>query len=209
MLKVSVGFPNLAEVEADALEQAGRDVTAAMKYATGALKDNLRGQVLEAGMGRRLANTWRGETYPRGRNSIEPAGYVWTKAPRIIDGFARGATIRPVNGANYLWLPTKNVPRKSRNRKMTPDEVDSLYNAEFVIRPSERRGVFLAFIPVIGAKSGRGFRQATSGRQRQGRKVQLIHMFTLVKNTKLRKLFDLDAAANEAAAIFAAQLEEG
>jgi hypothetical protein len=124
-------------------------------------------------MGARLSRTWQSEVYPKNKNSLSPAGFVYSKAPKIIDAFSRGATIRPVNGAKYLWLPTKNVPRKGRNRKMTPDEVDSLYNAEFVILPSKRRGVLLAFIPVIAARSGRGFRQATKGRLKQGRKAQM------------------------------------
>jgi hypothetical protein len=213
MLGVKIDFPDLGEIEAQALEQAGRDVTDAMREATAFLKDTLREQVTEAGMGRRLANTWRGETYPKNRPSLEPAGFVWTKAPKIIDAFARGATIRPVNGAKYLWLPTKNVPRKGRNRKMTPDEVDSLFNAEFVIRPSRKRGVLLAFIEVVGANSGRGFRPATSRRLkgRRGlapRQARLVHMFTLIPFARMPKRFDLQGAADAAAAFFVRQISE-
>lgn len=199
---VTVELPDLAEVEVQALDQAGRNLTEAMTEATGFLKDNLRGQVLEAGMGRRLANTWRGETYPKGRSSLSPAGFVWSKAPKIIDAFSRGAAIRPVQGGKYLWLPTKHVPRKGRNRKMTPDEVDSLFNAEFVIRPSRRKGVLLAMIPVIRAKNNRTWRKATSRRKAQGRSIDLIHMFTLIPEAKMPMRFDLQATAEAAGAFF-------
>ena len=208
MFGVKVDFPDLVKVEAAALDEAASGVTEAMREATVKLKTALRSQVEEAGMGRRLANTWRGQAYPKSGNSLEPAGYVWSKAPRIIDAFARGSTIRPVNGAKFLWIPTKNVPRKARGRKMSPDEVDSYFNAEFEIVPSRKRGVYLALIPVISARSTRrpGYRQATKGRLAQGRKQKLVHMFTLVPSVKMPKRFELESAATEAAAYFAARM---
>lgn len=212
MVGIKIDFPDLARIEAEMRAQTAKDMTQAMRTATEHLKSVLRSQVEEAGMGRRLANTWRGQVYPKGRNAIDPAGFAWTKAPKIIDAFARGATIRPVNGAKFLWLPTRNVPRAGRNRKMTPDQVDSLYNAEFVIRPSRRRGVYLAFIPVVAANSGRGFREATARRNKgrsnlKARKTQLVHMFTLVPETKMPLRFDLNAAAEAGAARFVAEME--
>lgn len=205
---VTVGLPDFDKVEAEALEEAGQNVTGAMRAATEELKRDLRDQVVQAGMGKRLANTWRGETYPKGKTSLEPAGFVWSKAPKIIDAFSRGVTIRPVNGSKYLWLPTKNVPRKGRNRKMTPDEVDSLFNAEFVIRQSRKRGVLLAYIPVIRSRNNRTWRRSTKGRQAQGRAVQLVHMFTLISEAVMPKRFDLQAAADQAGTFFARRVEE-
>jgi hypothetical protein len=50
----------------------------------------LRGQVTGAGLGERLAKSWRGDLYPKGGMSINAAGFVYTKAPEIIGAFAYG-----------------------------------------------------------------------------------------------------------------------
>lgn len=52
------------------LGAAERAVTAGVREATDGLKTELRGQITGAGLGSRLANTWRGEVYPKGQPSI-------------------------------------------------------------------------------------------------------------------------------------------
>ncbi|MFG5121617.1 DUF6441 family protein, partial [Methylorubrum sp. POS3] len=46
-------------------EQIARSVTAGMRAVTDGLKEDLRADVREAGLGQRLANTWRGQTFPK------------------------------------------------------------------------------------------------------------------------------------------------
>jgi hypothetical protein len=50
------------------------------------LKAELRGaeRAVTAGLGQRLANTWRSRTYPEGQQSVAAAGFVWSKAPNLI-----------------------------------------------------------------------------------------------------------------------------
>ena len=225
MLGIKVGLPDFAEIERAALEDAGREVTAAMGEATVYLKNLLRGEVIEAGMGARLANTWRHRVYPdqgKARFSLSPAGYVWSRAPQIIDAFARGATIRPVNGNAYLWIPTKNVPprrrggsylssvKQSRGKYMSPDEVELHFNAELIIQKG-KRGSLLALIDVVASAGGRSLRPATAGRLK-GRKgmaprpVRRILMFVLVKQVRLPRRFNLQAAADKAGRYFVSLL---
>lgn len=87
----------LGEAEGD----AARSVTSAMREVTDGLKTELRADVTDAGLGQRLANTWRGKTYPEGGISLEAASFVWSKAPNIVDAFDRGVTIKSNRG---LWL---------------------------------------------------------------------------------------------------------
>ncbi|MGH8262329.1 MAG: DUF6441 family protein [Steroidobacteraceae bacterium] len=79
----------------DDTEQA---VSAAMNDVQAGLKDELREQVVAAGMGARLAKTWRGKRFPESRPSINAAAYVWTRAPDIVDAFERGVPIIPTLG---------------------------------------------------------------------------------------------------------------
>jgi hypothetical protein len=180
-------------------EEVAAAITGAMGEATTGLKLGLRAQVRAAGLGAKLANTWRGEIYPSGTTSLDPAGYVYTNAPKIIDSYASGATIRPLAGRKYLWLPTKNVPRASgrgATKRMTPEEVENAFNDDLVIRPG-RRGQLLALMPVVRSKNkSGGFRKATKGRIDQGRGVELVLMFTLVRSVRVAKRLDLDAEAD-------------
>jgi len=190
------------------------DITQIMREETNGLKDDYRKQVRDAGMGNRLANTWRSEAYPKGGRSLNPAGYVWSNAPAIIDAFAKGAYIRPVNGGKWLWIPTRNVParrsggtyassvKRSNGTRMSPEEVELHFNAELEIVIEGNKGE--AFIDVVSGLSG-GYRRATAGRTqgRRGmapRKAKPVLMFTLTRGVRMPRLYDLDGPAQQRAA---------
>lgn len=175
-------------------------VTDAMNDVATGLKDELREQVVGAGLGRRLANTWRAKRFPEGRPSSSAAAFVWSKAPDIIDGFDRGPLIRTVNGRKYLAIPTENVPARRRGSggkgsHMSPEQVEIAYNQDLHFAKTSN-GRLIAYVEVIGAKNQRGFRPATPKRLAQGRKVAAVVMFILVPTVQMRKRLDVDGAAN-------------
>ncbi|WP_313337237.1 DUF6441 family protein [Sphingobium yanoikuyae] len=197
------------------------DITAIMAEETTGLRDDYRQQVRDAGMSNRLANTWRAEAYPKGGRSLNPAGYVWSNAPAIIDAFSRGAYIRPVNGGKWLWIPTRNVParrragsysssvKRSNGTRMSPEEVELHFNAELQVVIDGGKGE--AFIDVVSGLSG-GYRRATAGRTqgRRGmapRKARPVLMFTLTKGVRMPRLFDLDGPAERRAGNVARRIQ--
>lgn len=199
------------------MDKAEREVagfiTAGMNKATVGLKLEYRDQVIGAGLGQRLANTWRGKTYPEGGKSLTPAAFVWTNAPQIIDAFNRGAAIRPMGGSNFLWIPTDNVPRdrnapRGSTRRAGPEEVELQFNQELIIRRG-KNGHFLAFINAIKSRNKKGWRQATKGRLRQGRETELVLMFTLVPSVHMPKELDVEGPAGRWAAKVPSLIEEG
>lgn len=200
--RISATLEGLDEALAYGLDRFEHAVTDGVREGTAGLKEDLRDQVEAAGLGRRLAYTWQADVYPDKGASLDAAGYVYTKAPKIMNLFATGATIRPHDGNNFLWIPTDAVPRargarRGSKQKMTPEEVEREFNADIYVRKG-RNGRFLAFIDVVRAKSRNrpGYRPATKGRLRQGRVAEPVLMFTLARNVKGRKEVDLDAAAN-------------
>lgn len=203
-MEFTVRLPDFGDVVDRARGATAAAITAAMREASDGLKADLRAQTIGAGLGTRLANTWRGTTYPEGRDSLTPAGFVYSNAPLIIDAFSRGAAIRPVNGARYLWIPTENVPKArrrldrtgkvARGGRLTPEEVENLYNDDLYLRPGTNGGK-LAFINVVGGKNGRGFRRGTKGRTAQGRTAQPVLMFVLRRTVRLPKLIDPQSLA--------------
>jgi hypothetical protein len=109
-------FHPFLEAKKDAVT---RSVTRAMKDVTAGLKADLREDVKRGGLGPRLANTWRGQTYPKSNESIDAAAFVWSKAPKIVSAFDLGVTIRGVN-RKYLAIPTPNAGVQAGSGKKNP-----------------------------------------------------------------------------------------
>jgi hypothetical protein len=157
------------------------------------LKTDLRAQT-EALLGTRVANAWRGKFYANKGQSGGPASFVWTKAPKIIDFFSSSKIITPLGEA--FAIPTENVPRGSRGRRLSPSEVEGRFNAELQPVPLKTGRIGL-FIDVIAGKNGRGFRASTKGRRAQGRQSRMVLMFVLMRGPlRGRKLIDLNASAD-------------
>lgn len=190
-------------------------LTRAARDNTEATKEDWRDQIRRAGLGARLANTVRARTYPMIGESLDPATWVWTKAPTIIDAYDRGATIRPVNGSRRLAIPTLDVPKRGR-RRLTPEEVETLYDQDLTIRIG-RRGTLLAFVDAQGGiaqwtranqrlrqygAGARGARAAYKPRPKRTGKPIWKLMFILVPQVRVQKLLDTDAVAARASGRF-------
>src|SRR5918994_2201469 len=96
-----------ADMQAE-LRDIERAVTGGTRDAGRSLKTELRRQIASAGLGQRLANSWRDRHYPN--QKLDAATLVYTKAPQIIRAFDEGAVIRSKRG-RFLAVPTENAPR--------------------------------------------------------------------------------------------------
>lgn len=65
-----------------------------LRGAADGLKQDLREDVVAAGLGERLSRTWQGKAFPEVGESAEAAAYIWSRAPKIVDAFDRGVVIR-------------------------------------------------------------------------------------------------------------------
>jgi Family of unknown function (DUF6441) len=102
-----------ADMQAE-LRDLQRAVAAGTRDAGRGLKTELRRQVSSAGLGQRLANSWRDRHYPN--RKLDAASLVYTKAPQIVRAFDEGAVIRSRRG-RFLAIPTENAPRKGTDGK--------------------------------------------------------------------------------------------
>ena len=204
---------------AASLRQEGEALIAAaaegVADATASLEQTLRRQVVGAGLGQRLAGTWRSQIFPP--TATKAAGEVWTMAPLIIQGFDEGPTIVARNGSRWLAIPTANVPPRSWGSKapgghprrlMTPVEVEAAFNRDLrMIQPPGSPVAYLIMDQLVTARSGRGFRQATSRRLAQGRSAGAVLMFVLVPQVTLSKRLDIAGAVAAAEAEFVGLIE--
>ncbi len=151
-------------------QNCARAVTKGVSLAANGLKTAMRTQVKSAGLGSRLANTWRGDIYPKAKNSVSAAGVVYTKAQKIMEGFEYQTVVR---GKDGLWLaiPTAAISKRIRNKRMTP----ALYERS--------KGVRLRFV----------YRKNGASLLMHEQKRKTIVAFVLVPQVRMPKLINFAA----------------
>jgi hypothetical protein len=185
-----------ADMQAE-LRDLERAVATGTRDAGRGLRTELRRQVTSAGLGPRLANSWRDRHYPN--RKLDAASLVYTKAPQIIRAFDGGVVIRSRRG-RFLAVPTENAPRKGTDgRRISPNTFPEhrFGPLRFVPRPS---GPSLLVVDGLRASFSRqtgqlrGFRRATGRARQRGQGLTTVVMFLLVPQVKLRKRLDVARA---------------
>ena len=185
--------PDLIALMAQQVAAAEKATSKAMQVAGGDLKSAWRQQVVSAGLGTRLGNTVRNLNFPKGQTSLRAASLVYTKAPRILGAFERGATIRSKSGF-YLAIPTEAAGLAPGGRRFTPGEWE------------RRRGIKLRFVyrprggSLLVAENARMNTKgiAAISRSKTGRNQVTVPIFILVPQVRLNKRLRLMEAADAA-----------
>jgi len=198
-MRIAFKADDLGAVLKRAYDDSEIAVSEAMNEVQAGLKDELRSQVVSAGMGQRLAKTWRGKRFPEGGASINSVAYVWSRAPDIVDAFERGVPIVARN-RRFLAVPTRDagvIHTTVKNKRLTP----AIWENE--------TGVKLRFVPRPGhallVTDASYVRQPARWRRRKkfapmrtplsgGRKFLVI--FVLVPLVRLGKRLDIDGAGD-------------
>jgi hypothetical protein len=197
-MRFNLERPDMRKALAGTQQDIERAVTSGMRDASTELKERLREDVVSAGLGERLARTWRGKVFPEVGESAEAAAYVWSKAPKLINAFDRGVTIRSVRGF-WLAIPTQAAGARGRGQngrasRITPGgwERRTGMRLRFVYR---KRGPSLLVADTARLNS-RGL--AAANRRKTGHSTVVV--FLLVPQITLRKRLNIDAIAKRQAA---------
>ncbi|MFO1156629.1 MAG: DUF6441 family protein [Rhodospirillales bacterium] len=183
---------DLKKVLAAELAAGERAVMTGVRQATDGLKGALRGQVTGAGLGQRLANTWRGNFYENQR--LDAAGFVFSKAPMLMRVFATGAAIRAKHG-RFLAIPLPAAGRYGDGRKkITPGRWEQATGQR--LRFVYRRGRPSLLVADNARLNTRGRAVARKGKGGTTRGVT-IPIFVLVPQVSLKKRFDVDTVARQ------------
>ena len=198
-MRFSFKADDLSAVLKRAYDDGERAVSEGMNEVQAGLRDELRGQVVSAGMGQRLSKTWRGKRFPESGASINSVAYVWSRAPDIVDAFERGVPIIARN-RRFLAVPTRDAGVSHttvKNKRLTP----AIWETE--------TGVKLRFVPRGGhallVTDAHYARQPARWRRRKSfkpirtpltgsRKVLVI--FVLVPMVNPGKRLDVEGAGN-------------
>jgi len=177
-------------------EAAETAVTNGVREITEHVKQDLRQEVTAAGLGQKLAMAWRSQLYPKGGKSVETAGWVWTKAPKLIDAFNRGTMIRSKKGI-FLAIPTSAAPKRGiGGKRINPSNFPepSLGKLRFVYR---RGAPSLLVVDNLRARTGKrgGFARASESALRTGRGLSTVVMFILLPQVMLKKRLNTQVIA--------------
>lgn len=177
--------PDLVAMMKAEIEAGERAVTAAMGQAGLGLKSAWRAQITGAGLGQRLANTIRNQTYPKAGASLNAAALVWSQAPVIIGAHEKGALIR---GRNGLWLaiPLPAAGKGTGGGRITPADWERRRGLK--LRLVFRRNA--ASLLVADARLSAGG-LAKLSKSKTGRGLATVPVFILVPQVKLQKRLDL------------------
>ncbi|MDT8858281.1 DUF6441 family protein [Paracoccaceae bacterium Fryx2] len=184
--------PDLIAAMAAEIKAGEKAVSTAMREAGTGLKTAWRAQITGAGLGRRLANSIRSQTYPKSGDSLSAAALVWSQAPVILRAHDTGPLIRSKDGF-WLAIPTAAAGKSARGGRITPGEWERRQGLKlrFVYR---RRGPSL--LVAEGRLNSRGL--GVASKSKTGRNVATMPIFLLVPQVKLTKRLDLARDAERA-----------
>jgi hypothetical protein len=174
--------------------KAKKAVTEGITKATYGLKQSMQKQVVTSGLGLRLAKSWRGDIYPKGKPSLNTAGIVYTKAEKIMQSFEYAKYIKSQKGL-WLAIPTPNVPRRLLSKRINPRMLEKSLGVklQFVYRS---QGVSLLVANMRASYSRKtkehvGFRVTN----KLGKGASSVVMFWLVPQAKMPKLINFKQEA--------------
>ncbi len=174
----------------------GNAVRSGISETTSGLKDNLRQQIIRAGMGTRLANTWRSKVYPDKSSSLDAAGFVYSNAPNIIESFDKGVVIKAHN-KQCLAIPTPAAPKRGTDGKRINPYNFPVAKLGKLILIKRRSGPWFLVVENVRAsfsrKTGqmRGYVKGSASAIRTGRNLSSAIMFILIPQVQMPKRFDV------------------
>jgi hypothetical protein len=191
------------------------------------LRNDLRGQVRGAGLGVELEKAWDREVYPKAKKrTFHPLGLVFSKS--ALHGiYDQSATVIPRRGS-YLVIPLPEAIKRGLhtttvNRKGGRVTGDRLRRKSVLADAAAKLGAIIVSTPPPGRRQGGGSRRGQFRKylllvpaKKPGNLVAVffgapgakgVPLFTLVKQTTVRKRLDIAGAANKAAAALAAAVE--
>lgn len=137
----------------------------------------------------RLKTTWRKKRYPERGDSLDPASWLYSKMPAVVEAFERGATVSSPSGL-WLTIPNPDVwPVRSKRRKGRTSMLDiaeaRFGPLRFIYRPGHK--VHLLVADVRASQKKGGFRKASARALKTGRDLATVVVFFVVKEARLAR----------------------
>jgi Family of unknown function (DUF6441) len=148
-------------------QSIARAATAAMRQVGQVAKEAARASIASGGLGDRMQNALREQTYPKSGTSLSPAASLWDNS-RAALSFEEGLTI---SGAPLLWLPFKDagVPKGPGGKHLGPADLAAA-GAQLVRLKGTHIPIIAAIVRESDATAGKPLSRK---RLRAGRRAQV------------------------------------
>jgi hypothetical protein len=190
----------------DEIRIGGLAALGAVTAVGASIKDNWRGQIQSAGLGRRLGNSVRMATWPLD-GSLNASTLIWSRAKKIVGAFETGVEIRAKN-ARYLAIPLPAAGKSTRNGRITPDEWQRRRGRRLIFIQRRRGGALLVDNGTV-LRGPATFGRGGVARGSRKRAKDPVPIFVLVPRVRLRKRLGLMTAADRLANSMGARLVAG
>lgn len=193
LIKIQVIEDYQKIVQQDARELAGGVSRAVRRIAEGC-KEDLRQDISR--LGRRMQNTIRAKHYPQGRDSVNAASIVYTRAPQVIRAFDEGSVIRSSHGL-FLAIPTEAAPKRGTGgKRIDPSNFpEHVYGPlRFVYRVGKPSLLVVDNQRQRGGKQAGKYARASKSAVAKGHTATVV-MFILIKQVRLPMLLNWAATS--------------
>ncbi|MBL6939452.1 MAG: hypothetical protein ISS15_05360 [Alphaproteobacteria bacterium] len=204
----SIVSGSISAILKDKVAEDAKTVTQIVRRRTAGLKTAWRARVMGAGLSSRIGNAIRSQNYPASGSSLGAAGLVYAArgTPENLLGELEDGAIISSSKGFYLAIPTDNVPKGGRGKKLTPLTFEQTTGIKLQLARTKAGHPILVGAAV--AARSRGVRPATARRLQQGRNAKTLVFFILVKQVTMKKRLDLNAESERAVDLMAAELAE-
>jgi hypothetical protein len=127
-----------ADMQAE-LRNIERAVATGTRDAGHGLRTELLRQVASAGLGQRLANSWRDKHYPN--QKLDAVSPVYTRVPQIIRAFDEGAVIRSPAGTLSRDSDRERAEERNGRQADQPEHLSGAPLQAAAVRASTQRAV--------------------------------------------------------------------
>lgn len=191
-MRIIAAINDLRKQMRRATEAGAAAVRGGVDEATTSLKMRLRYQTRSAGLGARLAQTWRSNVKPK-VPSYDSDGMVWSKVPHIMRSHGFGATIRPVR-AKRLAVPLPAAGKGPRGSRITPAQWERKHGVKLVpVKSKDGRRYLVA--PKIRGYSEKGVARISKAKKPRTA-LTSGPIFELRQSVTLQPRMDIMGAAN-------------
>jgi hypothetical protein len=198
-VSVQIDSSGLGQLLGDYPKRAGQAIVGGLREIGDLTKTRLRAQVQASGLGVRLGNTWQLQVYEN--QLLNATALVYSKAPKLMGVYSKGAIIKPQGGRKSLAIRTRDCPAKGTDGKSCMPRnfpVGRLGPLRYVPPLGGRRyGMLVINNAKLGSKS---VRAASASALARGTGLVTVPMFVLIPFTTVRKRLDLDLVAGQATA---------
>lgn len=158
----------------------------------------IRRDVLQSGLGRRVANSVRGDVFPKRGRAYEPGGLVYSKTPKILVSQADGPTVRP-EYSDFLAIPISGSPADGLRRRNGETLIEAFwrrYGNDSLRLIKTKKGQYQMVARLRNNTAGTRFTGVRPTRTKTGKyytrlaRIESVPVFTLVKQVRHKRRLD-------------------